>query len=220
MTQILAISGSRNHEGAKTALAVNTVLKGVKKAGGSSESIYLPEMELERCRQCDADGWGICRREGRCIIEDDFQSIVDKIKKADAVFIANPVYFGDLCESLRVFFERYRRTRFRRPAPASGTSPAAAAPAPRPGMPGMMPTAGGTPAVGYCYAGGSGNGTITALANLERVLQTCGFDLVDMIPARRQNLDNKLPYLERIGEWLVTKPTSGPWPPPAPPQGR
>jgi multimeric flavodoxin WrbA len=213
--QILVISGSRNRQG-KTAQAINAVLKGFAKAGGNSESIYLPEMAIERCRQCNADGWGICRSEGRCIIEDDFASIVDKVKKADLVFFANPVYFGDLCESVRAFLDRYRRIRFRRPAPAQGAPASAPAPAASP-----MGGVGGIPAIGLCYAGGSGNGTITAVGSLERILQTGGFDIVDMIPVRRQNLEMKMPYLERVGEWLVTKPTSGPWPPPpAAPTGR
>ena len=213
--QVLVISGSRNRQG-KTAQAINAVLKGVAKAGGNSESIYLPEMAIERCRQCNADGWGICRSEGRCIIEDDFASIVDKVKKADLVFFANPVYFGDLCESVRAFLDRYRRIRFRRPAPAQGAPARAPAPAAAP-----MGGAGGIPAVGYCFAGGSGNGTITAMYSLERALQTGGFDIVDMIPCRRQNLEIKMAHLERVGEWLVTKPTSGPWPPPpAIPTGR
>jgi hypothetical protein len=39
-------------------------------------------------------------------------------------------------------------------------------------------------------------------------LLTCGFDVVDMIPLRRQNLEAKLPMLELTGAWLATKPTS------------
>jgi hypothetical protein len=69
---------------------------------------------------------------------------------------------------------------------------------------------GGTPAIGICYAGGSGNGTVSCAFFLERILQTCGFDVVDMVPVRRQNIDNKLPMLEMTGKWLTTKPTSGP----------
>jgi multimeric flavodoxin WrbA len=207
--QILVISGSRNKQG-KTAQAINAVLKGAAKAGGRAESLFLPEMAIERCRQCNPDGWGICRSEGRCIIEDDFAAIVEKIRKADLVFFANPVYFGDLCESLRAFLDRYRRIRFRRPAAGQGAPP-----------PSPMGGAGGIPAVGLCYAGGSGNGTITAISSLERILQTGGFDIVDMIPVRRQNLEMKMGYLERVGEWMVGKPTSGPWPPPpAAPAGR
>jgi NAD(P)H-dependent FMN reductase len=203
--QALVISGSRNRQG-KTAQAAEAIRRGVTRGGGKSESIFLTELKLERCRQCNPDGWGICRSEGRCVIEDDFAGVVEKIKAADVVVFANPVYFGDLCESLRGFLDRYRRIRF-----STAFRP------PAPGAPPMGFGAGGIPAIGIAYAGGSGNGTISCLANLERVLQTCGFDVVDMIPARRQNLDVKLPLLEKIGEWLASKPTSGQWPPPAPP---
>jgi multimeric flavodoxin WrbA len=203
---VLVLSGSRNRQG-KTAEAINAILKGVKEGGATSETIFLTEKKLERCRQCNPDGWGICRSEGRCIIEDDFASIVEKVKAADAVVFANPVYFADLSESLRTFTDRFRRTRFTRRAPTP---------------PGLPPgaTTGGTPAIGYCYAGGSGNGTANCALNLERTLQTCGFDVVDMILARRQNLANKLPMLEMEGRWLATKPTSGPWPPPPPPPAK
>jgi hypothetical protein len=51
---------------------------------------------------------------------------------------------------------------------------------------------------------------------MERILQTCGFDVVDVIPCRRQNLEAKLPMLEYEGRWLATVPTSGAWPPPPP----
>jgi hypothetical protein len=78
------------------------------------------------------------------------------------------------------------------------------------GGPGMPPRAQGKPVIGLCYAGGSGNGTTSCCAALERILQTCGYDVVDMIPARRQNLEAKLPILELTGKWMVTKPTSGP----------
>ena len=192
--QILVLSGSRNREG-QTARAIKAIQKGISDAKGKSEVLFLTELNLERCRQCDPDGWGLCRREGRCIIEDDFPSIVKKIEAADVVVFANPVYFGDLSESMRGFLDRFRRTRFMRPGG---------------GPPGPFPPGGGKPAIGLCYAGGSGNGTISCAANLERILQFSGFDIVDMIPLRRQNFDFKLPILELTGKWLVSKPNSGP----------
>ena len=201
--KILILSGSRNCEG-QTARAINTICKGISSAKGKSEVIFLTELKLERCRQCDPDGWGLCRKEGRCVIEDDFASIEKKVKAADVLVFANPVYFGDLSESMRTFLERFRRTRFMRP----GSGP-----------PGFFPPAGATPAIGLCYAGGSGNGTVSCAASLERVLQTCGFDVVDMIPVRRQNIEVKIPILELTGKWLATKPTSGPpFVPPPPPR--
>lgn len=194
--QILVLSGSKNREG-QTARAINAVCKGIVGAGGDAETVFLTELNLERCRQCDPDGWGLCRSEGKCVIEDDFSSIVEKIEAADVIVFANPVYFGDLSESMRGFLDRLRRIKF------SGLIAAGRGP-------GLFPSGGGTPAIGLCYAGGSGNGPISCCANLERILQTCGFDVVDMIPARRQNLEAKIPMLELTGKWLVTKPTSGP----------
>ena len=184
---ILVLSGSRNPQG-KTAQAIDSIRKGIAAAGGESECLFLPELNLERCRQCDSDGWGLCRKEGRCTVEDDFPTLVTKIKGSDVVVFANPVYFGDLTESMRGFLDRLRRILFLRNNPA-------------------IPP--GIPAVGLCYAGGSGNGAPNCCASLDRVLQICRFDVVDMIPLRRQNLEVKLPALEIVGKWLVTKPKSG-----------
>ena len=81
---ILLISGSRNPEG-QTATAGNAFLAGVADEGGNGEHVFLPKLGVERCRQCEDHGWGICRTEGRCVIEDDFAALVEKIKAADAV---------------------------------------------------------------------------------------------------------------------------------------
>lgn len=189
--QILILSGSRNREG-KTAEAIKAICEGISKAGGNSKTLFLTEQSLERCRQCDSDGWGLCRSEGRCVIEDDFPVIVEKVGCADVVVFANPVYFGDLSDSMKCFLDRLRRIVFFRRIMGGET---------------IKET--DKPAMGLCYAGGSGNGTISCCASLERVLQTCGFDVVDMIPARRQNLKAKIPILEHTGKWLVSKPSSG-----------
>ena len=184
--KILIISGSRNPEG-RTAQAVNAISKGVEKAGGNTECFFLPEMNLERCRQCESDGWGVCRREGHCIIEDDFSMLVDKIKESRVVVFATPVYFRDLSESMRGFLDRLRRIcAFRADPPTKGIS-----------------------AIGLSMAGGGGGGAVSACLNMEAILQMCQLDIVDMIPIRRQNFEVKLPMLELTGEWLATKPTSG-----------
>ena len=102
----LVISGSKNLKG-RTASLIDALCRGIKKAGSDSEVIFLPHMNIELCRQCNDDGWGICREETRCIIDDDFMSVVEKIDNADAVVFANPVYFGDLSESMKAFLHRW-----------------------------------------------------------------------------------------------------------------
>ncbi len=189
-TKILILSGSKDKKG-KGAEIMAAIARGAAKAGGTSESIFLTALNLERCRQCDPDGWGICRREHWCIIKDDFPMLQEKMNAADVLVFVSPVYLRDLSESMRCFLERFTRVRFvsqlseKRPIP-------------------------GPPAVGICYSGGSGMGMADACASMGRLLEIAHVDIVDMIPLRRQNLPIKLPMLETIGGWLTTKPNSGP----------
>ena len=114
--KMLALSGSRNRQG-RTAQAINALTEGFVKRGGTAESLFLIDFKMERCRQCELDGWGICRSTGTCIIEDDFASVVDRMKVADIMVFATPVYFADLSDSMRSFLDRVRRIRFRRTGP-------------------------------------------------------------------------------------------------------
>ena len=59
------------------------------------------------------------------------------------------------------------------------------------------------PAIGVCVAGGGGGGAPACCASLDKVLSICGFDVVDMLPVRRQNLDAKLAVLEQTGARLA-----------------
>lgn len=179
--RFIIISGSRNPDG-QTAAACKAFLKGVTDAGSEGSIVYLPAGKYERCRQCDNDGWGICRSEGRCIIPDDLESLADEIRGADVVVFATPVYFGELSESLRAFLDRLRRT--------------CIAEAGRAGI-------GGKKAVGICVAGGGGGGAPNCSVSLERVLATTGFDVVDLISVRRQNLDSKVVTLEETGKIMA-----------------
>ncbi len=195
---VLILSGSRNPEG-KTAEAIKSICKGIDTGGATSEVIFLPALKITRCIQCNPSGDGQCTQEGSCIIKDDFIKIVEKIKSADAVVFATPVYFLDMAESMRAFLDRYRRIIFHRVLSGSvntSTTPHERVP--------------GKPVIALCYAGGmSANGTVTCAVSINQILQMCGFDVVDVILARRPNLEFKLPILELTGKWLATKPSSG-----------
>jgi multimeric flavodoxin WrbA len=100
------------------------------------------------------------------------------------VVFATPVYFSDLSESMRAFLDRLRRT-CRHAEGQQGLADKAA--------------------IGVCVAGGGGGGAPACTVSLEKVLKTCGFDVLDMIPVRRQNLDMKTQVLRYTGEWLVSR---------------
>lgn len=176
---VIALNGSRNKEG-QTAQALAAFTTGLESAGASVETLVLPEQEIERCRQCENDGWGTCR-EGRCSIEDGFAPIFQSIRAADRVVMATPVYFGDLSESLLALLTRLRRVAWFTPKP-NGIAE--------------------KPAVGICVAGGGGGGAPRCCDVMQHVLSTCGFDVKDVIPARRQNLGMKVDALRVAGAWF------------------
>jgi len=178
----LVIVGSRNREG-QTARAVRAYTEGLGEGGSDIETVFLTEMQVGHCKQCDQEGWGGCLTRGICSgQQDDFQGLVDKIRAADAVVFATPVYWGDLSESMKAFTDRLRR------GAAQGLD-----------SEGLQ----GKKAVGICVAGGGGGGAPTCTVSLDNVLSTCGLDVVDLFPVRRQNLAYKLALLYDGGKWLA-----------------
>ncbi len=173
----IALSGSRDPEG-QTAQALGAFAAGLAEAGTDTKTEYLPGLDVQRCRQCDSDGWGQCKREGVCIIEDDFERLVREINSADLVIFATPVYFGDLSESIRAFLDRLRRI--------SRSDEA-------------RRLIEGTRAVGICVAGGGGGGAPACCLSLEKVVRTCGFDLLDVFAIRRQTLHRRVQTLHDEG---------------------
>jgi multimeric flavodoxin WrbA len=181
--KVVGILGTRSPEG-QTARAAGALLDALARKGVKVERMFLPAMKIERCRQCDEKGWGLCRSEGRCVIEDDFASLVAEIRSADAAVFATPVYFGDLSESLRAFLDRLRRiTRH-----ATGKA----------GIEGKA-------ALGVCVAGGGGGGAPSCAVSLEKVLSQATMDPIDVVAVRRQNLEMKLGVLRQTGEWLAER---------------
>ncbi len=183
--KIMILLGSRNPQG-QTARAVEALTRGLSRSKAEAKSVFLPTVRIERCRQCDENGWGLCRREGRCTIEDDFAGLVDALRAADASVFATPVYFGDLSESMKAFLDRLRRISHNDPGKA-----------------GLA----GKPALGVCVAGGGGGGSYLCSQTLERTLLTCGFTVTDMLPVSRQNLPRKLAVLETTGEQFGAHPS-------------
>jgi multimeric flavodoxin WrbA len=181
--KVYVVSGSRSDRG-QTAGAAQAFLDGATASGAEGATVFLPQMDIQRCKQCEDNGWGLCRTEGRCTIEDDFPSVVESIRGADVVVFANPVYFGDLSESLRAFLDRLRRTCMHEAG---------------------MEAVDGKFAVGICVAGGGGGGSPACALSMEKVLRTCGFDVVDLIPVRRQNMEIKLRVLEITGQWVAER---------------
>ena len=56
--------------------------------------------------------------------------------------------------------------------------------------------------IGICVAGGGGGAAPECAVSMEKVFIHSGFDMLDIIPVRRQNLGMKLSVLKTTGQWL------------------
>jgi len=181
MMNVLLISGSRN-PGGQTARAAEGLLVGVKEKNFEVERVFLPALDIRCCRQCNEDGWGNCSAKGACVIDDDFASVVTRLRRADCLVLATPVYYHEMSETMRAFTDRLRRT-VNHPDGKVGVR--------------------GTPAIIVSVAGGGGGGAPQCCVGLQRVCEGCELAVLDTIPVRRQNLEAKMAQLRHAGAWLA-----------------
>lgn len=168
--KVLIISGTPKTEGLSCS-CVDAVRDGVLESGASVEVIRLCDEKLSHCVVCD-EGWGECRDKHICSFGDDgFSSIQQKIQNANAVAIVTPVYWGDMSETMKSFFDRFRRCEAIR------------------GEEGALA---GKSVLLVVSPGGSGNGMISCLQQLERLSQHLHAKIFDFIGVNRWNREYKL----------------------------
>ena len=177
----IVITSSPNSDGL-TAACGKAALDGIAEAGGKAELIDISAAKLEPCRIC-GDGWGICRDSSKCVIEDMLPQIQQKIRESDGVVIVTPVYFGQPCERMKYFFDRFRRCEaFNN----QGNS-----------------AAGDKQIDLIAAAGGSGNGTATCLAEMEQWCRHVSAIPQERIGITRFNRATVLPVIKDAAARLV-----------------
>ena len=96
----IGIVGSPRKNG-NTEILTRHTLKAIAEAGLDTELIRLAGRDIRPCDACMA-----CRQEERCPIDDDLLPIYNKMKEADAVILASPVYFGSANALLKALMDR------------------------------------------------------------------------------------------------------------------
>lgn len=101
MKKILVIQSSGKTKG-NTAQLVDSFVKGAKEKGHSIEVVSLVKNEVRGCLGCNA-----CRYGKPCIQNDSFNELVPKIKEADCIVFASPLYFWSMSSRIKAFIERF-----------------------------------------------------------------------------------------------------------------
>ena len=100
--KVVIVMGSPRKNGNSITLA-QRVAKGAEAVGAEVESFYLHEMDIKPCDACD-----ICREDSSkdCVINDDMQNLYPKLRQADALVIASPIYYATVSAQTKLFLDR------------------------------------------------------------------------------------------------------------------
>ena len=85
--KIVAIHGSPRTIRSTTRKLAGLVLEGAAEAGAETEMIDLCDFRDTPCTACEG-----CSFNGICVYEDDIPAIVERLKEADGIVFASPVY--------------------------------------------------------------------------------------------------------------------------------
>ncbi len=184
MKKVVIIWSSPNTDGL-TASAKNQFLHGLEDAGAEVEEIHLNSKKIEHCRAC-GNGWGSCNKTGACVIGDDFADVYRSLVEADGIVWVSAVYWSDMTECFKAFFDRLRRcdaahNRFLADKRC----------------------------VLIACAGGTGRGTQECLQQFERGLSHMGMRAYDRIGVGRYNRDYILPMLYMAGKTYADRLKTG-----------
>lgn len=178
--KIMIITSSPNTNGL-TATCGDAAKVGVEMVSDNAPIINLNALNIPSCHAC-GNGWGTCKDKHSCQVKDDFQKLHAKVAEADAYIIITPVYWGDMSESLKAFTDRLRRCE------ASN---------------GEKSNLFNKPFICVAAPGGTGNGSISCLASLERFVDNVKGIKYDLIGVTRRNREYKLTTIKEAAKSMA-----------------
>jgi multimeric flavodoxin WrbA len=100
---VVAFSSTPRAKG-NSAILADEILKGAAEAGAATEKIRLHGLNIRPCAACNACSKSVA---APCIIKDDLQPLLVKMRSADAFVLASPIYFCAVNAQMKLFLDRW-----------------------------------------------------------------------------------------------------------------
>ena len=100
MSSILAIYGSPRRKG-NTSLLLKQAVQGAKEQGAEVEEVFLRDLKMAPCLEI----YG-CKKDGRCVIQDDFQGLYDSLLSCNGIMLASPIFFYTVSAHTKILMDR------------------------------------------------------------------------------------------------------------------
>ena len=101
--RVLAVNGSPKGAAGNTDVLVQAFLSGARDAGAETDTIYLHDKNINHCSGCFAC-WG--NTPGVCVHDDDMPGLLPRLREADVVVIASPLYGNMVTGLMKDFMDR------------------------------------------------------------------------------------------------------------------
>jgi len=98
--KVLGIYGSPR-KGGNTDQLLDKALEGARSAGAEVKTVYVRDLRMSGCIEC-----GGCDKEGRCVVEDDMQTVYPLLEDADVIFLATPIFFYSVTAQVKALIDR------------------------------------------------------------------------------------------------------------------
>lgn len=133
------------------------------------DHICMNKKDVKKCMACGKRGWGICYKEHKCALKDDFNEIYDGMNNYDGYIFITPVYFWEMSESAKTFFDRLKRCdAFNKASKLKGKK-----------------------FISIACAGGSGSGTENTLNAFDAFNHFMEMNMIGRIPVTRFNFEEQ-----------------------------
>jgi putative sterol carrier protein len=102
--KILAINGSPRGKKGNTDRILKPFLEGAREAGAETEVVYLKDKTINYCLGCFTC-W--TKTPGVCVHKDDMPELLEKIRQADTMVYATPLYVFTVTAQMKTFMDRH-----------------------------------------------------------------------------------------------------------------
>lgn len=100
--KVVAINGSPKASG-NTHQALKTVTDELEKQGIETEIIHIGHKAIRGCVAC---GGCAKNKNEKCVIDDEVNTAIQKMKEADGIIIGSPVYYASIAGTMKCFLDR------------------------------------------------------------------------------------------------------------------